>query len=118
MNDNQIAIDRLKVQLSAVLATQRNKEMGKAGMLDNRVAGVLPVDERYADAVIEAIAPAYIDRLKSLKMYKEIVFALVQREGGEVDIRNVEAPTSSAILNYRYEDFGVKVKVEEGELDA
>ena len=104
--------------LAAKLSQQRVHEMGKAGMFDDRVCDILPVDERYAEAALDCMKPIMADVVNQLATYREAVFALVQRTNGQTTIMEVEKPGPTANIIYKRDNWGLEIRTTEGEDDA
>ena len=104
--------------LALALSEQRAKETAKAGILDSRTCGVLPVDERFAEAALDCMKPIMADVVNQLATYREAVFALVQRTNGQTTIMEVEKPGPTAGIKYKRDEWGLEIRTTEGEENA
>ena len=110
--------DEILISMLAIaLSEQRSKETAKAGILDSRTCGVLPVDERFAEAALNCMKPVMADVVSQLTVYREAVFALVQRTNGQTTIMEVEKPGSGADIKYKRDNWGLEIRTSEGEID-
>ena len=103
----------LTSMLASSMSAQRVHEMGKTGVFDDRVSGILPVDERFAEAALNTMKPVMADVVAQLAVYREAVFALVQRTNGQTTIMVVEKPGPGADIKYKRDKWGLEIRTSE-----
>ena len=87
----------IRDHIAEACRAQRVHETAKLGVLDTRVAQMLPVDYRYADRILN------IRGVQTGGIYQMALYCLIKRLGGEVQIQRVEYDGLSGDFAWRFD---------------